>query len=345
MNEQEETIKKAKVMESLAPTRLERHIATTSTGSGTGGATSSGSNDWTPGTVIFGPPPPPALSRSLLDYFRRPTRTEQATNRSNQGVQTMATSIESQGVQTAQTSSASQGVQTSPRITQLFNLYDDDKEEDGGLGATVTDALDQYQKLEAERLAALAQQAHVHLDSITSQTLPIAHESAARRQASEEMRAILRNKREEFKRLKAHRTPDVSPTPPTPPNEPIATASPAAPPTVQIGGSSSSAAAIPSQENRGRPKHQDEIPNFSSKKATTILGNWKLPELRQQLKLRGISPDVTTTKADMIKALMEFDREVNSSSGSSSGGDARGKSQRARAVSSFKKSGKITGLK
>ena len=56
LDDQEEAIKKAKVIESLAPTRLERHIATTSSGSG---------NDWTPGTAIFGPAPAP--SRSLLD--------------------------------------------------------------------------------------------------------------------------------------------------------------------------------------------------------------------------------------------------------------------------------------
>ena len=70
----------------------------------------------------------------------------------------------------------------------MFNLYDDDdyesvhSDEDGGLGADVNDALDHYQREEAERLASIAQQAHVHLDSVASQTLPIAHAIAEKQQ-------------------------------------------------------------------------------------------------------------------------------------------------------------------
>ena len=101
--------------------------------------------------IIHGPEPPPASSRSLLDYFR-PSRRTQA-SRPSQGVQTTATSSASHGVQTTATSSASQGAQTAPMVTNLlnppramFNLYDDDdlesvhSEEDGWLGADVTDA-------------------------------------------------------------------------------------------------------------------------------------------------------------------------------------------------------------
>ena len=76
---------------------------------------------------------------------------------------------------------------TNPIIppSATFDLYDDDEsefriysvpsEEDGDLGAIVTDALDHYQQFEAERLASIAQQSHVHLESAASQTLPIAH--------------------------------------------------------------------------------------------------------------------------------------------------------------------------
>ena len=69
----------------------------------------------------------------------------------------------------------------------MFNLYDDDYEsvqsdEDGGLGADVTVALDHYQRLEAEKLAAIAQQAHLNLDSAATQTIDIAHARAAKQQ-------------------------------------------------------------------------------------------------------------------------------------------------------------------
>ena len=48
-------------------------------------------------------------------------------------------------------------------------------------GADVTDAIDHHKQLETARLAAIAQQAWVHLDSIASQTLPIAHVRAEKR--------------------------------------------------------------------------------------------------------------------------------------------------------------------
>jgi len=130
----------------------------------------------------------------------------------------------------------------------MFNLYDDDYEsvqsdEDGGLGADVTDALNHYQREEAERLASIAQQAHVHLDSVASQTLPIAHAVAAQRQSSSSDAARMRQDREDFKRLRPHRSPDVSQKPVEPQSDPVSSSSAAAAaqPTIQIGGSSSSA--------------------------------------------------------------------------------------------------------
>ena len=54
----------------------------------------------------------------------------------------------------------------------MFNLYDQDDdffsetEDDGGLGADVADALEHYQKLEAERIADSAHQVHDHLEAV-----------------------------------------------------------------------------------------------------------------------------------------------------------------------------------
>ena len=71
----------------------------------------------------------------------------------------------------------------------MFNLYDHDDDfesfhgdEDGGLGADVSDAVDHYQQLEAARLASITQQAHVHLDSVGTQGLSIAHAKAEQQQ-------------------------------------------------------------------------------------------------------------------------------------------------------------------
>ena len=111
LDEQEETLNKAKIVEAIGATQLQHHIATTSTGSGGDDVHDSG--------IIHGPEPPPASSRSLLDYFR-PSRRTQA-SRPSQGVQTTATSSASHGVQTTATSSTSQGVQTAPMVTNLLN--------------------------------------------------------------------------------------------------------------------------------------------------------------------------------------------------------------------------------
>ena len=63
LDEQEETLKKARIIEAIAPTQLEHHIATISTGVGEGYAIPD------PG-VMHGPEPRP-VSRvgSLLNYF------------------------------------------------------------------------------------------------------------------------------------------------------------------------------------------------------------------------------------------------------------------------------------
>ena len=57
-------------------------------------------------------------------------------------------------------------------------------------------------------------------------------------------------------------------------------------------------------------------------------------------RLRGISVDVSMTKEEMIKALIEFDNAVHvSSSGSSSGSDTRGLSVKAKAENKLKAKG------
>ena len=111
LDEQEETLKKARIAEAIGATQLEHHLATTSTANGGDELRDLG--------IMHGPEPAPASSPSLLDYFRPSRRTE--TSRASQGVQTTATSSASHGVQTTATSSASQGVQTAPMVTNLFH--------------------------------------------------------------------------------------------------------------------------------------------------------------------------------------------------------------------------------
>ena len=235
----------------------------------------------------------------------------------------------------------------------MFNLYDDDYEsvqsdEDGGLGADVTDALDQYQRQEAERLASIAQQAHVHLDSVASQTLPIANAIAAQRQASSSITDRIRQDREDFKRLRPHRSPEVSQRPVEPPSDPVSSSSAAAPTTIQIGGASSSASVAPSKVKRGRPQASDseEIPKFKGKtNVKSMESRYSAPQLKQQLRQRGISVDVSMTNEDMIKELIKFDNAVHvSSSSSSSGSDTRGLSVKAKAERALKAKG-IKGIK
>ena len=63
----------------------------------------------------------------------------------------------------------------------MFNLYDQDdfesvhSEEHEGVGADVSDAIDHYQQLEAERFADIALQAQANLDLVASQGLPLAY--------------------------------------------------------------------------------------------------------------------------------------------------------------------------
>ena len=120
-----------------------------------------------------------------------------------------------------------------------------------------------------------------------------------------------------------------------PPSDPVSSSSAAAPTTIQIGGASSSASVAPSKVKRGRPQASDseEIPNFKGKtNIKSIESSFKAPQLKQQLRLRGISVDVSMTKEEMIKALIEFDNAVHvSSSSSSSGSDTRGLSVKAKA--------------
>ena len=72
--------------------------------------------------------------------------------------------------------------------------------------------------------------------------------------------------------------------------------------------------------------------------SSTIIGNWNAPELKQQLRLRGLSVDASMAKLDMIQALRDFDEEVHvSSSGSRS--NTRGKSQNKSAIKALKAGG------
>ena len=75
---------------------------------------------------------------------------------------------------------------------------------------------------------------------------------------------------------------------------------------------------------------------------------YSAPQLKQQLRLRGISVDVSMKKEDMIRALIEFDASVHvsssSSSSSSSGSDKRGLSVKAKAENKLKAKG-MKGIK
>ena len=64
LDEQEETLKKTRIVEAVGATQLQHHLATTSTGGG-------GGNDWHDLGIMHGPEPPPASRpRSLLNYFK-----------------------------------------------------------------------------------------------------------------------------------------------------------------------------------------------------------------------------------------------------------------------------------
>ena len=218
LDEQEETLKKARIVEAIGETQLQHHLATTATGGGDG-------DGWHDPGVMHGPEPAPASQpRSLLNDFR-PSQAASSSSASGAGQPTSTLQrpsfIDSDLLAR---NAANYARANSPAITNpaspphaMFNLYDDNdygsvhSEEDGGLGADVTDALDHYQQLEAERLASIAQQAHIHLDSAATQTLPIAHARAAKQQI--QLSTIPDIPGHEFKRIRRIADPTYTETP------------------------------------------------------------------------------------------------------------------------------------
>ena len=145
------------------------------------------------------PAPSPGQSRTLISYLGRTSSTTPApaapapaepapTTPAPQRPSTRDADLLS--LNAANYARAINPVATNPTNPPhaTFNLYDPDDDErvcsaeDGGLTADVTDAIDHYQQLEAARLAHIAQQARVHLDSVASQGLQLAHVRVGRQQ-------------------------------------------------------------------------------------------------------------------------------------------------------------------
>ena len=175
---------------------------------------------------MHGPEPAPASRpRTLLNYFG-PSQATASSSASGAGQQTSTLQRPSfiDGDLLAR-NAANYARANNPAITNptnppqtMFTLYDDDDDfgsvhgdEDGGLGSVVNDALDNYQRQEAERLASIAQQAHVHLDSIASQTLPIAHDRSEKQQI--QLSTIPDISDHGFKRIKRSTDPSYIETP------------------------------------------------------------------------------------------------------------------------------------
>ena len=195
MDEQEEEIKKAQVVQSLGPTLLTQHIAKASVGSGPGESVfDSGrhgpeqpppSSAAAADSIMHGPEPaPPSRSRSILNYFKPskapPSSTASASASASASVPAAALPPpSSQEVELLAQKAANFAQASNPA---KFKLYDSDEDDfysdiddDGGLGADVADALEHYQQLEAERLADSAHQVHDHLEAVSQQGLPLAH--------------------------------------------------------------------------------------------------------------------------------------------------------------------------
>ena len=151
LDEQEETLKKARIVEAVGATQLQQHLATTSTGGGDG----DGFHDL---GVMHGPEPAPASQpRSLLNYFQ-PSQATASSSASGAGQPPSTLQrpsfIDSDllarnaAILARANNPAITNPTTPPHAT--FSLYDGDASEyseysaysaeDGGLGADVTDA-------------------------------------------------------------------------------------------------------------------------------------------------------------------------------------------------------------
>ena len=179
--------------------------------------------------------------------------------------------------------------------------------------------MDHYQELEAERLASTAQQAHIHLDSVASQTLPIAH-------------AIADLPGHGSKRIRRIPDPDYIDTP-------GASSSGPAPPEPKWGRSRSREPNIRARSQA--PVYESRDKDFEAKPINTIIQNYRKHELKRFMQLRGIDSEKLTV-FDMATKLKEHDTRTNKTDRNeqiNAKFDKPGKSQRAKSLEALKSRG------
>ena len=153
MNDQDEQILKAQVIQALGQTQLEQHLNTTSTASGAGVS---------------------ATQRPLqLADLAETQRTASNFARANNPPTT------NPAISPNARFNPSDGDESEYSVKSGYSAHTPG---DGGLGADVADALDHHKQAEESKLTDISRQVRSHLYSVASRGLPLAHDRAQRQQ-------------------------------------------------------------------------------------------------------------------------------------------------------------------
>ena len=196
----------------------------------------------------------------------------------------------------------------------------------------MTDAMDHHKQTEAATQASIALHAQTHLDSVASQTLPIAHARAERQQYLSTIPDIQGHGFNRIRRIGEPLDKDT----------PGASSSGSAPPTQQRGRSRSR------EPNSTRSRSEAPVyttrvkdTDFQNKTINTIIQQYRKDELKQYLKGRGFS-DEKLSIFDMATKLKEHDTKENKANKTqqiNAEFDKPGKSQRAKSLEALKARG------
>ena len=326
MDEQEEEIKKAHVMQSLGPTLLAQHIEKSSVGSGPGESVFNmgkhGPEPAPPATsaaaaadaVMHGPEPAPP-KKTIMSYFTSGKKAPPASSASASASASVPAAAlpppSAQDVQALAQKAANFAQASKPAVFQIFGQDDEDfhsgeeeededveemeEDDDDSLARELADALAQHDREEAEREKEFADQVKDHLDGVSQQGTPLAH---SRAQSVATQRSPSPTKPAAIPVAQVERSE----------SQPVRrrirgkSSDPKATYTETPGASSSGAQA------RGRSRDPKATTNF---KAWTISSIDKLvsaAKMREYLKARGVSIKPNTSSMDMALYLKQFDQ-------------------------------------
>jgi len=207
MDEQEEEIKKAHVVQSLGPTLLAQHVEKASVGSGPGESVfNMGKHGPEPAPPA--PPAPPTSSaaaaaepappkKTIMSYFTSGKKAPPASSASASASASVPAAAlpppSAQDVQALTQKAANFAQASKPAVFQIFGQDDEDfhsgeeeeeedeemeEDDDDSLARELADSLAQHDREEAEREKAFADQVKDHLGGVSQQGTPLAHSRA-----------------------------------------------------------------------------------------------------------------------------------------------------------------------